>query len=151
MHCYRLPSFHWCGYVPQGLVCYIFIFIQFFKKFYLFLAVLGPRCCMWAFSSCGEWGLLIVAVHGLLIAKASLCCRAQTVGVQASVVAACRLGSCGTCALERTGFSGCGVWAQELWLAGSVVVVHGLSCSAACGIFLDQGSNPCPLHWQADF
>ena len=34
--------------------------------------------------------------------------------------------------------------------AGSVVVVHGLSCSAACGIFLDQGSNPCPLHWQAD-
>ena len=21
---------------------------------------------------------------------------------------------------------------------------------AACGIFLDQGSNPCPLHWQAD-
>ena len=27
---------------------------------------------------------------------------------------------------------------------------HGLSCSAACGIFPDQGSNPCPLHWQAD-
>ena len=24
------------------------------------------------------------------------------------------------------------------------------SCSAACGIFPDQGSNPCPLHWQAD-
>ena len=22
--------------------------------------------------------------------------------------------------------------------------------SAACGIFLDQGSNPCILHWQAD-
>ena len=34
--------------------------------------------------------------------------------------------------------------------AGSVVVAHGPSCSAACGIFLDQGSNPCPLHWQAD-
>ena len=33
---------------------------------------------------------------------------------------------------------------------GSVVVVHGLSCSAACGIFLDQGMNLCPLHWQAD-
>ena len=26
--------------------------------------------------------------------------------------------------------------------AGSIVVVHGLSCSTACGIFLDQGSNP---------
>ena len=34
--------------------------------------------------------------------------------------------------------------------AGSVVVAHGPSCSAACGIFPDQGSNPCSLHWQAD-
>ena len=33
---------------------------------------------------------------------------------------------------------------------GSVVVAHGLSCSAACGIFPDRGSNLCPLHWQAD-
>ena len=24
------------------------------------------------------------------------------------------------------------------------------SCSSACGIFLDNGLNPCPLHWQAD-
>ena len=35
-------------------------------------------------------------------------------------------------------------------LQGSVVVVHGLSCPAACGIFPDQGLNPCTLHWQAD-
>ena len=34
--------------------------------------------------------------------------------------------------------------------AGSVTVAHGPSCSAACGIFPDQGSNPGPLHWQAD-
>ena len=34
--------------------------------------------------------------------------------------------------------------------AGSGVVAHGPSCSAACGIFPDQGSNPCALHWQAD-
>ena len=34
--------------------------------------------------------------------------------------------------------------------AGSVAVAHGPSCSAACGILPDQGSNPCPLHWQAD-
>ena len=46
---------------------------------------------------------------------------------------------------------------RPLWLrstgssrAGSVVVAHGPSCSAACGIFPDQGSTPCPLHWQAD-
>ena len=34
--------------------------------------------------------------------------------------------------------------------AGSVVVARGPSCSAACEILPDQGSNPCPLHWQAD-
>ena len=34
--------------------------------------------------------------------------------------------------------------------AGSVIVAHGPSCSVACGIFSDQGSNPCPLRWQAD-
>ena len=31
----------------------------------------------------------------------------------------------------------------------SVVVAQGLSCPAACGLFPDQKSNPCPLHWQA--
>ena len=30
--------------------------------------------------------------------------------------------------------------------AGSATVAHGPSCSAACGIFPDQGSNLCPLH-----
>ena len=40
---------------------------------------------------------------------------------------------------------------QELQLVVSKVSgVHGFSCSAACGIFPDQGSNPRPLHWQAD-
>ena len=34
--------------------------------------------------------------------------------------------------------------------AGSAIVAHGPSCSVACGIFPDQGSSPCPLHWQAD-
>ena len=34
--------------------------------------------------------------------------------------------------------------------AGSVVVAHGPSRSTACGILPDQGSNPFPLHWQAD-
>ena len=33
---------------------------------------------------------------------------------------------------------------------GSVVVAHGPSCSVACGIFPDQGLNPCPVHWQTD-
>ena len=42
------------------------------------------------------------------------------------------------------------VVAHVLWSTGSVVVVHGLICSTACGVFPDQGSNPCPLHWQVD-
>ena len=42
------------------------------------------------------------------------------------------------------------LWSTGSRRAGSVVVVHGPSCSAACGIFPDQCSNPCPLHWQAD-
>ena len=39
---------------------------------FLFLAALGLRCCARAFPSCGEWGLLFIAVRGLLIAVASL-------------------------------------------------------------------------------
>ena len=39
---------------------------------YLFLAVLGLCCCVWAFFSCGEQGPLFVAVRRLLIAVASL-------------------------------------------------------------------------------
>ena len=31
-----------------------------------------------------------------------------------------------------------------LWSTGSIVVVHGLSCFMACGIFPDQGSNLSP-------
>ena len=42
--------------------------------------------------------------------------------------------------LQRTGFR----------RTGSVIVAHGPSCFAACGILPDQGSNLCPLHWQAD-
>ena len=37
-------------------------------------------------------------------------------------------------------------WALGAW--ASVVVVHGLSCSATCGIFLDQGSSLCSMHRQ---
>ena len=63
---------------------------------------------------------------------------------------------CGAWALGIPGFCNCGVRAQRLQLLGSratssVAVSHGLCCSTACGIFPDQGLNPCPLHWQADF
>ena len=47
-------------------------FFFFLNKFIYFLPPLGLRCCMWAFSSCGEQGPLFVVVHGLLIVVASL-------------------------------------------------------------------------------
>ena len=54
-------------------------------------------------------------------------CGARALGARASVVVARRLQS-----------------------TGSVAVAHRPICSVACGILPDQGSNPCPLHWQAD-
>ena len=38
------------------------------------------------------------------------------------------------------------LWSTGSRRAGSVVVAHRPSCSAACGIFPDQGLNPCPVH-----
>ena len=53
-----------------------YLFIYFKKSFkliiYLFLAVLGLRFCARAFSSCGERGLLFIAVRGPLTVAASL-------------------------------------------------------------------------------
>ena len=42
------------------------------------------------------------------------------------------------------------LWSTVSRRAGSAIMAHGPSCSAVCGIFSDQGSNPCPLHRQAD-
>ena len=74
-----------------------------------------------------------MAVHRL-IAVASLVEEHRPQGMQASVVAACGLSSCGS----------------QILSLGSIVVAHVLNCFVACGIFPDQGSNPCPPHWQAD-
>lgn len=66
--------------------------------------------------------------------------------------------------LLSVGFSARWLWLQsmgsahrlsclQLSLSGcgrnSIVEVHRLSCSAACGVFPDQASNLGPLHWQA--
>ena len=71
---------------------------------------MGLHCCTWAFSSCSERGLLFVAVRGLLIAVASLCCGARALGARTSVVVAHGLNSCGLRALERR-LSSCGAQA----------------------------------------
>ena len=79
----------------------------FFNKFIYLWLRLGLHCCARAFSSCGERGLLFIAVHGLLIAVASLCCGAHALGTWASVVVARGLSSRGSRALERR-LSSCG-------------------------------------------
>ena len=56
------------------------------------MPVLGVCCCTWAFSSCGERGLLFVAVHGLFTAVASLVAEHGS---------------------RHAGFSSCGAWALE--------------------------------------
>ena len=53
--------------------------------------------------------------------------------------------SCGVQASHSNGFSRCR--AQAPGHAGSVVAAYRLSRPTACGLFLDQGSNPCPSHW----
>ena len=58
------------------------------------------------------------------------------------------LSSCSARASHGGGFPCWG--AGDLRSVGSVLVLHGLSCPVALGIFPDQGSNLCPLHWQVD-
>ena len=106
---------------------FFFFFFNLFLFIYLFLAALGFRCCTRAFSSCSEGGATLPC--GV---QASHCCGFSCYGAWA-------LGTQAPAAVAR-----------GLQSTGSVVVAHGPSCSAACGILPDLGSNPCPLHWQAD-
>ena len=64
---------------PRWLFIFLFIFyfFYFFLNYYLliyfiFLAVLGPRFCVRASSSCGKRGPLFIAVRGPLTIAASL-------------------------------------------------------------------------------
>ena len=66
------------------------------------MAVLVLRFCARAFSSCGEWGPLFIAVHGPLTVAAS-CCGAQ---LQMRRLSSCGAGAsllCGTWDLPRPG------------------------------------------------
>ena len=143
-------------------------FLSLFNFFFKLLAGLDFCCFAVAFSYCSEWGLLSISGFGILIVVGfslwcsgfslwcsglscgvfsceaqALCARASVVeaqglssscprpqSTQASVVVACGFGSCGSQCL---------------------VGAHRLSCSTPCDIFLKQGSNLCPLHWQVDY
>ena len=76
------------------------------------MTALGLHCCVQTFSGCGNWGLLSSCDAPASCAGFS-CCEAWGLGMQASVVVACGLGSCGSQALEHR-LSSCGAWA---WLS----------------------------------
>ena len=103
-----------------------FFMSGFLKNFFIFLIYFWP---CWVFITVR--GLSLVAVSG---GYSSLQCTGF------SLRWLLLLWSTGC---RHKGFSICGVRA-------SVVVAHGLSCSAACGIFPGQGSNPRCLQCQAD-
>ena len=64
------------------------------------MAVLGPRFCVRAFSSCGKRGPLFIAVRGPLTTAASLCCGPQAPDAQAQ-----QLRLTGPAALRHVGSS----------------------------------------------
>ena len=100
---------------------FFFFLIVFIYSFIFLSAALGLRCCVWAFSSCQELGLL------LSCAVWAFHCSG--------------LSYCGAQALGHMGFSTYSSWALEHRLR---------SCPGAYGIFLDQGLNSCLLHQQSD-
>ena len=95
----------------------VFLFLNvliYLLIFDLFSAGLGFCCCTRTFPVCGEQGLLSGCPAGASHCRGPCCRRAQ--------------------ALRSTGVTSA--------THGPVAVMHRLGCSQACGIFLDQGSNP---------
>ena len=74
---------------------------------FIYLAALGLRCCAWAFSSCGEWGLLFRCGAQASHCGGFSCCGAQALGARASVIVAWGLSSRDSRALEHR-LSSCG-------------------------------------------
>ena len=76
--------------------------------FFFFFGCTGSSWLHRLFSSCSEWRLL--SSCGVQASQCSgfSCCQAQTVG--------------------HTGFSSCGMWAQQLWFPGSRAQAQQLRC-----------------------
>ena len=117
--------------------CYYFCLKQsYFLKLliYLYLALLGlHRCVVFSLVALSEcysllWCVGFSPLWFLLL---------QSIGLQAPEFPQ----------LQHMGSIAAVLWLQSM---GSIVLAHGLSCFVACGIFSDQGLNPCLLHWQAD-
>ena len=103
---FQIPHISDITYLSLSELPHFFFYIYFY--FYLFLAALGLRCCVQAFSSCGKWGLLFVAVRRFLIAVASLVAEH---GLQAR-------------GLLQLWLTGSRAQAQQLWCTSLVAPRH---------------------------
>lgn len=125
----------WYDFSTFGNTCHV-LKVFFFRKrivfTYLFLAAQGLHCCAQTFSSCSSQELLFVVMGRLFIVVASLVLENE-VGLRASAVAT-QAQQCGLRSLEL----GLRSWGMQAF------------CPSAYGIFPDQGSNLCPLRWQAE-
>ena len=84
----HFSSLSWPYAVPTAQILFSF-------SFYLFLAAFVLCCCRGLSLVAVSGGYTLAAVHGLLTAVASLVAEHRLQGVQASVVAAPGLSSCG--------------------------------------------------------
>ena len=120
---WRSPIFDKCGGMgvclqtaPEWLSSFFGFRFCLFKGYLFIFLLCGIFAAVWAFSLIVESeGYSLVVVHGLL-------------SLRSAVPKECRLQY-----LQPLG-SSCGSWALS---AQGLIVVHGLSYSMACGIFLD--------------
>ena len=109
--------------------------VQIGERSYHFHSVLSP---LFVFSN-----IFYIVLLFFLVALGLLNCCSGFPQLQCEGVTLC----CGIKASHRGGFFCQSTGSRSM---GFSRFGDGLSCSTACGIFLDQGSNPCLLHWQAD-
>ena len=108
----------WASFFLPFLCSYVDSYFYFFR--FMYLAVLGLHCCIWAFSSCREWRPLFIALHRHLMLWWPLVLWGM----------GCR----------RTGFSSCSAWAQLC--TGSVALRHVGSSQTR-----DRTHVPCIGRW----
>ena len=84
---------------------------------------------------------LYVAVHRPSPVATSRCCSSCSIRASHGHPPFLLLQSTGSRSSASLSFGMC---------MGCIVVAWGISCPSAWGLFLDQGSNLCPLYWQTD-
>ncbi|XP_049571906.1 zinc finger CW-type PWWP domain protein 2 isoform X2 [Orcinus orca] len=101
------------------------------------------RCCLSKQDKSKAGGkVAVVAKKGMQVSKNNTQKKKPKFRKRKAILKSSFENVCSDDALSKENM-GCG-------RAGSVAMAHGPSCSAACGIFPDRGTNPCPPHRQAD-